>query len=104
MGPLGFSRLSNEQILTLLREKPDIERVPGVTLVWVDDVGPSGDETVVAVYLDSRWREHVDLLPISIAGVPVIARIEDRRTMKIIETIDPRRQGGSWRDQSRKTG
>lgn len=96
MESLPFSRLSNEQILALLREKPRIERVPGVTLVWVDDVGPGGSETAIAVYVDARQRDNIGELPTVVAGVPVLVRIEDRRSLRILETIDPRENGDSW--------
>ena len=103
MDALPFSRLSNEQILALLREKPMIERVPGVTLVWVDDAGPDGSETTIAVYVDSRHRGSVCALPTVVAGVPVVARIEDRRSLRILETIDPRENGGLWCPPARVT-
>ncbi len=93
---MPFTRLTNEQILTLLKEKPTIEGVRGVMLFWVDLIGPKRSEPAIVAYVDSRKLGEIDKLPLSIAGVPVVVRVEDLRTMKVIETIDPRDHGGAW--------
>ncbi len=93
---MPFEKLTDEQILAILTEKPSIERVPGVTLFWVDLVGPLRAEPALVVFLDARHRAAMRQLPVSIAGVPVIVKIEDRKEMIVLETVDPRDNGGAW--------
>ncbi len=91
-----FSRLSDQQILALPREMARIGAVPGVITFWVDLVGPWRNETAIIVHVDDRDRRRIAQLPVDVEGVPVIARLEDRSTGKVIETIDPREHGGGW--------
>ncbi len=93
---MPFTRLTNEQIHALLKAKPMIESVRGVMLFWVDLIGPGKSEPAIVAYVDSRKLEEIDRLPSSVAGVPVVVRVEDWRTMRVIETIDPRDHGGVW--------
>lgn len=93
---MPFSRLTDVQILALLRERQTIESVPGVTLFWVDLIGPRRKEPAIVIHFDFRKLEEISRLPVSIAGVPVVLKLEDRVTSKVLETIDPRDHGGVW--------
>jgi hypothetical protein len=93
---MPFSILSNEQIQELLAEQPRLMSVPGVALVWVDFLDPRRTQVGVVVTVYSGNSHGIPRLPVSVAGLPVIVKVEDHRTSQLMEIIDPRRNGGAW--------
>ncbi len=93
---MPFGKLTDEQLLAVVAAYDRIMEIPWVTMLEVDFVGPRRTEPGLVVYVDVDAREGIGRLPTAIAGVPVIAKIENRKTCQIIETIDPRRTGGEW--------
>ena len=49
---------------------------------------------VVTVYTGNA--QEISRLPVAVAGLPVIVKVEDRRTGQVVEIIDPRKNGGVW--------
>ena len=98
---MPFSLLTDEQILGLLAEQPKMLSVPGVALVLAEFVDWRSIEVAVVatVYADSYheiWR-----LPTTVAGLPVIVKLEERGTRRVREVIDPRKNGG-WPRQNQE--
>ena len=98
---MPFSKLTDEQIVALLSEKSRIESIPGVMLFWVDFIDAQRTESGIVVYVDARKREGITQLPVNVAGVPLVVKVEDRTVMKVVETIDPREHGGAWPNSHR---
>ena len=93
---MPFSILTDEQILELLAEQPKMQRVPGVALVWVDFVDSTRTQVAVVAHIYAGDGRQISRLPVTVAGLPVIVKVEDPHTMRVVETIDPRKNGGAW--------
>ena len=70
--------------------------VPGVALVWVDFLDLRGTQAAVVVTVYTGNSQEISRLPVAVAGLPVIVKVEDRRTGQVVEIIDPRKNGGDW--------
>jgi hypothetical protein len=92
----AFLALSTDQILELLAEQPKLLGVPGVALVWVDFVDPQRSEIAVVASVYAGHGQDMARLPVTVAGLPVIVRVVDPDTMRVVEIIDPRKSGGAW--------
>lgn len=97
-----FSSLTDEQIMELLAEQPRIMSVPGVVLLWVDYVDSERTEIGVVASVYAGETGSIDQLPLEIAGLPVVVKVEDPQTMRVVEIIDPRENGGTWPDGNHK--
>lgn len=93
---LPYSILTDEQILALLAEQPKIMCVPGVALVSVEFVDSISTEVAVVVTVYAGKCQGVSRLPVTVGGLPVIVKVEDRHTRRVVDVIDPRKNGGAW--------
>ncbi len=93
---MPFSILTDEQILELLAEQPKMERVPGVTLVWVEFTDSRRTQAAVVAFVYAGEEQEIRQLPVTVAGLPVIVKVEEPYTMRVVEIIDPRKNGGAW--------
>ncbi len=93
---MHFSALTDEQIMALLAEQPKMLSVPGVALVSVEFVDPSSAEIAVVATVYTGNRQEISRLPVTLAGLPVIVKMEDRCSRRVVEIIDPRNSGGTW--------
>ena len=93
---MPFAILTDEQILELLAEQPKMESVPGVALVRVEFIDSKGTEVAVVASFYTGECRGISQLPVTVAGLPVIVKVEDPHTMRVVETIDPRKNGGAW--------
>lgn len=93
---MPLSRLTNEQVLALLVEQPKMLSVPGVALVLVDFIDWRGSEVAVIATVYAGNGQGISQLPVTVAGLPVIVKVEDRYSGRVIEVIDPRKHGGAW--------
>src|SRR5512133_65084 len=93
---MPYSILSDEQILAVLAERQKMLSVRGVALVRVEFLDSARTEAGVVVTVYAGKHQEMGLLPMGVAGVPVIVEVEDRRTMRVVEVIDPRKHGGQW--------
>ncbi len=99
---MPYSLLTNEQILALLAEQPKMMSVPGVALVLVEFVDLRGTGIAVVVTVFAGESHEISRLPLEVAGLPVIVKVEDRHTGRVVETIDPRKNGGEWPNSNHK--
>ncbi len=99
---MPYSRLTDEELLGLLAALPKMESVPGVALVWVDFLDPKKTQPGVIVSVYSGDGHELSRLPVTVAGLPVIVKVEDPRTMRVVEIIDPRKNGGAWPKANRE--
>ena len=93
---MPYSLLTDEQILALLAEQPKMICVPGVALVLVEYLDSRTAEIALVATVFPGNHQEIRQLPTSVAGIPVIVKIEDRRTGQVVEIIDPRNNGGAW--------
>lgn len=93
---MPFSLLRDEQILELLTEQKRLLGVPGVALALIEFLGSNSTEIAVVVTVYERDQLELPRLPLTVAGLPVIVKVEEKRTRRVVETIDPRKNGGSW--------
>jgi hypothetical protein len=99
---LPFLRLTDEQILELLAEQPKMLSVPGVALVLVEFLDPLWTEAAVVATVYTGDGQEMSRLPVTVAGLPVIVKVADPDTMRVVEVIDPRRNGGAWPSSNHK--
>ena len=93
---LPFSTLTDEQILALLSEQPKMMCVPGVALVSVEFVDSRGTEVAIVVTVYTGNSQGISRLPLTVAGLPVIVKVDDLHSGRLVEVIDPRKNGGAW--------
>ncbi len=93
---MPFSLLTDEQILELLAEQLKMLSVPGVTQVWVEFLDSRKTEVVVVASVYAGEGQEISQLPMRVAGLPVIVKVEDPRTRRVVEVIDPRANDGAW--------
>lgn len=93
---MPYSRLSVEQIQELLAEHPRMLNVPGVTLVMADFIGNGKMEVAVVATVYAGSHHEIWHLPVTVAGLPVVVKVEDRRTGRVLNIIDPRENNGVW--------
>lgn len=91
-----FSLLTDEQVLALLAEQPKMLRVPGVALVLPEFISPKSAEVAVVATVYSGNHHGISKLPSTVAGLPVVVKVEERGTRRVLEIIDPRKNGGAW--------
>lgn len=92
----SLSILTKEHILELLAEQPGMLRVPGVALVWLEFSDSKRTELAVAATVYAGEGHGIWRLPVSVAGLPAIVKVQDRHTGRVVEVIDPRKNGAAW--------
>ncbi len=91
-----FSLLTDEQVLALLAEQPRMLSVPGVALVLPEFVSSKSTEVAVVATVYPGNHQEIARLPIKVAGLPVVVKVVERGTRRVLEVIDPRKNGGAW--------
>ncbi len=93
---MPFTLLTDEQIVELLGEQLKMLSIPGVTQVWVEFLDSRKTEVAVVASVYAGEGQGISQLPVRVAGLPVIVKVEDPRTRRVVEVIDPRTNGGAW--------
>ncbi len=91
-----FSLLTDEQVLALLAEQQRMLSVPGVALVLPEFISPKSTEVAVVATVYAGNHQEISRLPLTVAGLPVVVKVEERGTRRVLEIIDPRKNGGAW--------
>ncbi len=85
---MPWERLTTEQLGEFLRVKPELEELPGVQFVEPVFRRTHPLKVFVEVHLDPGSQRTLSMLPATVAGLPVVAVVENPKTGEVLEVVD----------------
>ncbi len=82
-----WENLTDDQLLAVIGLQSTLMGLPGVLQVQPEYATEGSQQLVVAVYLETNHQESVEQLPPRVAGLRVVAKLEDEDSGHVVEIV-----------------